>query len=114
MNLSFAQNQLLFGWNETEGIVALELENDWQIRLYRRVNETLVSEVQPFHPVLWLQEADLLKDFKGEVEMVPLSGTLTYRVLAVFNSWKEITAAKQYRAKSKRRAPPDKSYPSLF
>src|SRR5438093_299576 len=114
MNLSFAQNQLLFGWNETEGIVALELENDRQIRLYRKVKGTLVSEVQPLHPVLWLQEADLLKDFKGEVEMVALSGTLNYRVLAVFNSWKEIYAAKKYLAKTPRRLPSDKASPCLF
>ena len=114
MNLSFAQNQWLFGWNETEGIVALELENDRQIRLYRKVNGTLVSEVQPFHPVLWLQEADSLADFKGEVEMVSLSGTLTYRVLAVFNSWKEIYAAKKYLARSTRRLPSDRAAPYLF
>ncbi|PYV38199.1 MAG: hypothetical protein DMG06_26290 [Acidobacteria bacterium] len=114
MNLSFAQNQLLFGWNENEGIVALELENDRQIRLYRKANGALISEVQPFHPVLWLQEADLLEDFKGEVEIVPLSGALTYRALAVFNSWKEINVAKKYLAKSSRRLPSDKSSPCLF
>ncbi len=96
MNISFAQDQLLFGWNPTAGIVSLELEGDRHIRLYRRVNGVIVAELQDFRPIFWIQQADLLKDFKGDVEIVPLSGDLAYRFLAVFGSWKEIHSARKY------------------
>ena len=88
MALNFSGNQVLFGWNPTEGIVALELEDDRHIRLYRRVQGQLLSELQEFRPIIWLQEFDLLRNFKGEVEIAELGGELVYRALAVFKSWK--------------------------
>jgi hypothetical protein len=44
--LNFSGNQVLFGCNPTEGIVALELDDDRHIRLYRRVQGKLLSELQ--------------------------------------------------------------------
>jgi len=110
----FTQNQLLFGSSGTEGILAAELEDEQHIRLYRRVDGKVVSELQPFHPVLWLENAELLKDFKGDAEIVPLAGTLAYRFLAVFNSWKDINAAKKYLTKAAVRTPSDKASSYLF
>jgi DNA polymerase, archaea type len=110
----FIQNQLLFGSSGTTGILAAELEGDQHVRLYRKVDGTVVSGLQPFHPVLWLENAELLKDFKGEAEIVPLAGNLTYRFLAVFNSWKDIHAAKKYLTKATGRTPSDKAAPYFF
>ena len=61
----FSQNQTLFGWGEEEGIIALELEGDEAIRVYRRRSGKLESELQEFRPFLWLENPDLLQDFKG-------------------------------------------------
>jgi len=97
--LDFSSNQVLFGCNSTEGIVALELEDDRHVRLYRRVQGQLVSELQEFRPVIWLQGSELLGNFKGEVEVAELGGELVYRALAVFKSWKDCLSAKKYLSK---------------
>ena len=99
MALNFSSNQVLFGCNPTEGIVALELEDDQHIRLYRRVQGQLLSELQEFRPVIWLQGSELLRNFNGEVEVAELSGELVYRTLAVFKSWKDCLSAKKYLSK---------------
>ncbi|MCI0420605.1 MAG: DNA polymerase II, partial [Acidobacteria bacterium] len=112
--LSFSSNQVLYGSNPTQGIVALELEDDSHIRLYRREQGKLLSELQEFRPVLWLQDPDLLRNFKGEVEIAELCGDLFYRVLAVFKSWKECLSAKKYLSKVTGRMPSDRSAPYLF
>lgn len=112
--LVFSQNETLFGWNPTPGIVALELDGDSHIRLYRRDKEGIVTERQEFRPVLWLREPGLLQDFRGACEMELLSGSLLYRALAVFPSWKEINAARKYLSKATGRTPSDKAAPYLF
>ena len=99
MALNFSSNQVLFGCNPTEGIVALELEDDRHVRLYRRVQGQLLSELQEFRPVIWLQGSELLGNFKGEVEVAELGGELVYRALAVFKSWKDCLSAKKYLSK---------------
>jgi DNA polymerase, archaea type len=97
--LNFSSNQVLFGSNPTEGIVSLELEDDRHVRLYRRVQGQLLSELQEFHPIIWLQRSELLRNFKGEVEVAELGGELVYRALAVFKSWKDCLSAKKYLSK---------------
>ena len=57
MEFNFSNNQVLFGWNPTEGIVSLELDDDRHIRLYRRLQGQLLSELQDFRPVIWLQDS---------------------------------------------------------
>ena len=99
MALNFASNQVLFGCDPAEGIVALELEDDRHVRLYRRVQGRLLSELQEFRSVIWLQGSELLRNFKGEVEVAELGGELVYRALAVFKSWKDCLSAKKYLSK---------------
>jgi len=113
MNLSFAENQLLFGCRRIAGIVSLELEDDEHVRLYRKIDGLISSEVQDFRPVLWLESIDLLKDFRGQVEILPLSGTLTYRALAIFKSWKDIHVAKKW-LKAATRTSSEKAASYLF
>jgi DNA polymerase, archaea type len=110
----FAQNQLLFGSTGTTGILAAEVDGDQHVRLYRKVNGKVVSEPQPFHPVLWLENAELLRNFKGETTIVPLAGSLTYRFLAFFDCWKDINSAKKHLTKAAQQTPSDGRTPYLF
>ncbi|MFN8007280.1 MAG: DNA polymerase domain-containing protein [Terriglobia bacterium] len=113
-SLVFSQNQTLFGWESTEGIVALELEGESAIRLYRKVDGKVISELQAFRPFLWLESADLLDEFPGEVEFQALGGNLRYRTLALFQSWKEVNAAKKRLNKITGFSPSDRSAPYFF
>jgi len=112
--LNFSGNQILFGWNPKEGIVSLELEDDRQIRVYRRVQGQLLSELQEFRPIIWLQGSDQLRNFKGEVEITKLGGELFYRALAVFRSWKDCLSAKKYLSKAAQAMRQEKSAGYLF
>ena len=110
----FSQNETLFGWGTTEGIIAFELEGDQSIRVYRKTGAKPQSELQEFHPFLWLEGPELLKDFTGEFQLAELSGNLRYRNLAVFNSWKEANAARKYLAKHSGCSPTDRMAPYSF
>jgi DNA polymerase elongation subunit (family B) len=112
--LTFSQNQTLFGWNDTSGIVSLELEGEHHVRVYRREGGRVVSELQEFRPLLWVQSGDVLRDFKAEFELRELRGHLFFRALAVFHSWNDVNAAKKYLSKSTGKQPSDKSAPYLF
>jgi len=110
----FSQNQTLFGWGETEGIIALELEGDGAVRIYRKLDGKVQSELQEFRPFLWLENPDLLQDFKGKFQLAPLSGSLRYRTLAVFSSWKEVNAARKFLNKEAGFAPSERWAPYSF
>ena len=56
----------------------LELDDDRHIRLYRRLQGQLLSELQEFHPVIWLQDSAVLRNFKGDVEITELGGELVF------------------------------------
>ncbi|MEK6666768.1 MAG: DNA polymerase domain-containing protein, partial [candidate division NC10 bacterium] len=85
--LKFHENALLFGHDQSLGLLAFELNGGDRIRVYRRQDGRLVSHTEPFSPFLLLADPDLLKTWTGEVEVTPLDGPGTYRWLARFPSW---------------------------
>ena len=85
--LKFHENALLFGHDQTLGLLAFELNTGDRIRVYRRQDGRLVSHTEPFSPFLLLADPNLLKTWTGEVEVTPLDGPGTYRWLARFPSW---------------------------
>ena len=85
--LQFHENALLFGHDQSLGLLAFELDGGDRIRVYRRQDDRLVSHTEPFSPFLLLADPDLLKTWKGEAEVTPLDGPGTYRWLARFPSW---------------------------
>ncbi len=86
-SLKFQENRLLFGHDQTLGLLAFELEGGDKIRIFRRQDGRLVSHAEPFSPFLLLADPDLIKTWKGEAEVTPLDGPGTYRWLARFPSW---------------------------
>ena len=93
---SFADNQLLFGRDNTSSIVSAELAGDSEITVFRRLNGRLTTETQPFQPFLWLGEQVFLQGFDRKVEHVPLAGSGAFKSLARFQSWTDFQQARKF------------------
>ena len=88
--LSLARNNILFGYDETRGIVAMETEGDEGIRVFRKEGGLLLSETQPFHPFFLLSDTSLLEGSKCSPAVKRLKGSGDYRYQVSFGSWREI------------------------
>ena len=93
--LSFAKNDILFGYNEKPGIVAMEVEGDEGIRVFRKEGGRLLSEIQPFHPFLLLSDTSLLEGIKSSPAVKKLKGSGDYRYQVSFGSWREMDWVKK-------------------
>jgi len=92
----FAENQLLFGRDDTPSIVCAEPAGDSQITVFRRVDGALTIETQPFQPFLWLTEQVYLQGFDRKVEYVPLEGHGSFKFLVKFLSWTDFQQARRF------------------
>ena len=87
--VAFEENELLFGSDPTDRIVAIELGETGTIKVYRRGKDgSLATEIEPFHPFVWCDSdvADL------NIEAEKLAGDLRYGWRISVNSWKELIA----------------------
>lgn len=88
--MGFEDNQLLFGADKTERIVAIELGETGTVRVHRRAKDGgTVAEVEPFHPFVW---ADADVSDLGLENAQKLAGDLKYNWLITADSWKELIA----------------------
>ncbi len=88
--LPLAKNDILFGFDETPGIVAMEVEGDDKIRVFRKEDGQLVSEFQPFHPFFLLCDTSLLEEIKCSPAVRRLEGSGGYKYQVSFDSWREM------------------------
>src|SRR5467141_4118627 len=87
--MEFEKNTLLFGADPTPRIVAVELGETGAVRVHRReTNGSTVTDVEPFHPLVWA-DSDVV-DLGIEAEK--LQGDLKYGWLVTVDSWKELIA----------------------
>jgi DNA polymerase elongation subunit (family B) len=88
--MSFEQNTMLFGFDPTARIVAIELGDTGTVKVYRREKEgRTVCDIEDFHPFVWADEnvADL-----GLTNAEKLAGELKYDWVVTTDSWKELIA----------------------
>jgi DNA polymerase elongation subunit (family B) len=88
--MRFEDNTLLFGFDPTPRIVAIELGDTGTVNVYRREkNGATVCEVEEFHPFVWADGdvADL-----GLTNAEKLTGDPKYHWLVTTDSWKELIA----------------------
>jgi len=88
--VTFEENELLFGADKTERIVAIEMGDTGTVKVYRREKDgTTVCDVEPFHPFVWADAdvADL-----GMENAEKLAGDLKFNWLITVDSWKELIA----------------------
>ncbi|HET7876191.1 MAG TPA: DNA polymerase domain-containing protein [Methylomirabilota bacterium] len=109
--LPFYDNVLLFGRDQTPGLLAFE-PGETSIRVYARREGAVVASEEPFRPFLLLADPDLLKQFKGDLELIPLDGPGVYRWLAECSSWSQAQKARDHcqRASGKNAGAPDAPY----
>ena len=88
--MAFEDNELLFGADKTERIVAIELGETGTVKVYRREkNGSTAVDVEPFHPFVWT-DGDI-SDL-GLENAQKLAGNLKYNWLVTVDSWKELIA----------------------
>lgn len=90
-------NELLFGKDREEKIVAAYQLDDSHIRLFFRTDEGVIQRDDPFYPFFFLSDNELLDGYtpfdKEKFWLIPLEGSNYYRYLAIFRSWKNYRAA---------------------
>lgn len=97
-DLDRTDNRLLFGADDTEGIVAAELAGRF-VRLFIRTPRGVVVRDDPFHPFILLTDPSLLDGFREEVTVHPLSGPGELRFMALFREWHGCAAARDFLAR---------------
>ncbi|MGD8531253.1 MAG: 3'-5' exonuclease, partial [Syntrophobacterales bacterium] len=112
--LSFEENQVLFGSDPTEGIVAVEPLGKDAMRLFLRSEDRLEFRDESFTPFILLEEERLLHDFKKPCRFELLSSKNEYKTLALFESWLDCTKARTHLSKTTRIPPSSPDAPYLF
>jgi DNA polymerase elongation subunit (family B) len=112
--LALEENEVLFGADTTEGIVAVEPVGEEVMRLFIRQGEQLVTEDAPFRPFLLVEDGDLMEGFKRPFQVELLSGTNEYGCLVLFQSWGDCRKAKTYLQKQTGEPPSSLYAPYLF
>ncbi|MEJ2429321.1 MAG: DNA polymerase domain-containing protein [Deltaproteobacteria bacterium] len=92
----FEENQVLFGADPTEGIVAVEPFGGGSMRIFLRSGDRLEVHDQPFVPFILLEEENLLQDFAKTSRYESLSSSNAFKVLAFFENWQDCTRAKNH------------------
>ncbi len=110
---SVLANELLYGKDREEHLVAAHQISDNQIRLYKREAGEITWRDEPFYPFFFLASSGLLNGFKAEVGggfwLKELEGSSYYRYLAIFKSWKDYRAAIDHATNTKRKLSRDEN-----
>jgi len=93
--LPFYDNPLLFGHDASRGLLAFD-PRDAAVRVYARRHGGVAVSEEPFRPFLLLAEPDLLDDFKGDAQLVPLDGEGVFRWIAECPSWAQAQKARDH------------------
>jgi DNA polymerase I len=95
-DIAFEENEVLFGADPTEAMVAVEPVGEARMRLFFRRDGLLQSKEDVFTPFLLMEDEGLLQDFRTTHQLQPLSSNNAYRFLAVFERWGDCKKAVSY------------------
>jgi len=88
-SLSFYSNEVLFSFDRTERIVAVEHDDKNGIAIFTRDGNEISTVLEPFHPFIITADESILDRETHPHELVVLEGSHELRFLLLFNSWKE-------------------------
>ena len=111
---SMDQNELLFGADSTEGLVAVEPVGESAMRLFFREDRALRTAQEPFTPFILLEDQDLMKGFDFPFQIEPLSGSGAFGFLAIFSSWGDCQKAKAHLQQTSGESSSSHAAPYLF
>ncbi|OGL48745.1 MAG: DNA polymerase II [Candidatus Schekmanbacteria bacterium RIFCSPLOWO2_02_FULL_38_14] len=113
-SLSIHENEVLFGSDNTPGIVAVEQKDDSRVEIFRRIKGELVREAEEFRPFIWIERFEFLKKFKEPFEITELKGKNFFKYVAGFQSWSSANNAKKFLAKETGENPSSPRAPYFF
>jgi DNA polymerase elongation subunit (family B) len=113
-DLSFHNNEVLFGRDATSALLAFELEGVDRIRIYSRQGGQMQSEKVPFRPFMLLENEDWLKKWKGESSVETLEGNAPFSRLVFFPDTKAFESAKSHLQKRSGKTPSAPGVPYLY
>lgn len=87
---SFYENGVLFGHNKRKMIVACEISKEEKIEVFFRKNGAVSSEIQEFHPFIFLSDSYYLETCEINFEVKPLKGDEYYKNIIFVKSWNDL------------------------
>jgi DNA polymerase I len=112
--LALEDNEVLFGADPEEGIVAVEPIGDNAMRLFTRKGGRVETKDQVFTPFLIIQDEALMKGFKRPHRPERLSGTNEYRSLILLEGWEDCQRAKAHLQKRSGEPPSSPQAPYFY
>lgn len=112
--LELEANEVLFGADPTEGIVAVELAGGGNMRLFIRREAGLQTQDEPFTPFLLLETRELLDNFEGSFRIEQLVSSNFFRFLALFEEWRDCLKARDFLRQTTGQSPTSRQAPYLF
>jgi DNA polymerase elongation subunit (family B) len=108
---SFLSNELLYGKDREEGIIAVHQASDTHVKIYKRENGKVTSREEAFFPFFFISNAGFLKGFTVSYSdgfwLKELQGNNYYKYLAIFKHWKDYKSALDYAANARRKLSSD-------
>jgi DNA polymerase elongation subunit (family B) len=87
-------NPRVFGADPSRGLLAFDLDGSGHIRVYRRGNDTILTERVAFSPFLLLADPRLLEAVPAVREVQALEGSGAFRWLVSFAAWPDAVRAR--------------------
>lgn len=94
--LALEANEVLFGGDPEEGIVAVEPVGEEAMRLFLRRGDRLEIRDEAFSPFVLVEDQSLMEGFRRPHQVDQLSSTNEYRFLVLFERWTDCLKAKTY------------------
>lgn len=113
-SLSIYENEILFGSDNTPGIIAVELKNDSTVEIFRKAEGKITRETDAFSPFMWIEKPELLAKFIEPFEVIELKGRNFFKYVASFHSWSSLNNAKKFLSKDTGETPSSPRAPYFF
>jgi DNA polymerase elongation subunit (family B) len=94
--IALEENEVLFGSDPTEGIVAVEPVGESSMRLFLRRGHGLEVRDEPFTPFVLVEEEKLLEGFEVPHRLERLSGSNPLKILVLLESWGDSLKARDH------------------